>query len=168
MGLASRSGLKLTADVYVPGNSCLSRAASNPSNPTSTAITRFSVWFTRCTLTLPFPFESAYTPVSVAGHAGFRKVVFSMFLSKGEFLGYAGEESQSNSGIRGYEFHSGLSLIWDWLFALSANRRERVSSNAICSGLALTSGPSWETILAAVILNIFPLVTGFLDFGLPA
>src|ERR1700733_5234092 len=106
MGLASRSGFKLTADEYVSGNSCLSRAASNPSNPTFTAITRFSVWLTRCTLTLPIPLPSglAYTPVRVAGHAGFRKVVFSMFLSKSEFFEYAGKDSQSNSGRRVMNF----------------------------------------------------------------
>jgi hypothetical protein len=39
-----------------------------------------------------------------AGHAGFRKVVFSTFLSKGEFLEYAGEDRQSNSGIRVMNF----------------------------------------------------------------
>jgi hypothetical protein len=42
--------------------------------------------------------------VRVAGHAGFRKVVFSMFLSKSEFFEYAGKDSQSNSGRRVMNF----------------------------------------------------------------
>src|ERR1700733_365507 len=127
MGLASRSGFKLTADEYVSGNSCLSRAASNPSNPTFTAITRFSVWFTRCTLTLPCPLPSglAYTPVRVAGHAGFRKVVFSTFLSKSEFFEYAGKDSQSNTGRRVMNFMGAILdsriRFANWLFALSTN-----------------------------------------------
>jgi hypothetical protein len=48
--------------------------------------------------------ESAYTPVSVAGQAGFKRVVFSTFLSKGLLSEYPRGEIQSNSVRRKMNF----------------------------------------------------------------
>ncbi len=42
---------------------------------------------------------------------------------------------------------------------LSADRLEHVSSNATCSLFAAFLRTIWKTILAAVILSVFPFVT---------
>ena len=104
MGLASRSGLKLTADVYVPGNFVFVQGGVEPFKPDlycDHALFRLvHEMHTHSTLSLGIRIDAGECCRTRGVQEG---CIFDVSV-KGEFLEYAGEDRQSNSGIRVMNF----------------------------------------------------------------